>query len=118
MILVFSYGSNMLTSRLKTRAPSAQPLGTAFLERFALRWNKRSQDGSGKCSIEETGRRDDLAWGVIYELSIADKKQLDEFDGLGRGYGERRVTVVAQGKALHVAAYSACASSALTASST
>ena len=49
---------------------------------------------------------------------IADMKQLDEFEGLGRGYGERRVTVVAQGKALHVAAYSACASSALTASST
>lgn len=98
MRTVFAYGSNMLTARMAARAPAARLLGPALLERFALRWNKRSKDGSGKCSIEETGRREDFVWGVLYELNAADKKQLDEVEGLGRGYGERSVTVLTNGK--------------------
>lgn len=76
------------------RAPSARAVGVGFLERFVLRWNKRSKDGSGKCSIEETGRREDFVWGVVYEMSEEDKAKLDVFEGLGRGYGERQVTVL------------------------
>jgi hypothetical protein len=56
---VFTYGSNMLSARMIARAPSACLLGPAILERFSLRWNKRSKDGSAKCSIEETGHRED-----------------------------------------------------------
>jgi len=80
-------------------------MGAAFLERFVLRWNKRSKDGSGKCSIEETGRREDFVWGVLYELNPADKIELDKCEGLGSGYGERRVAVSSQGKTLSVFAY-------------
>lgn len=104
-VTVFAYGSNMLTERMTRRASSARPIAPAFLERFALRWHKRSKDGSGKCSIEETGRHEDVVWGVLYELNSADKIKLDEFEGLGKGYGERRVTVSSQGKNHSVLAY-------------
>lgn len=105
VIAVFAYGSNMLTARMSARVPSVRLLGPAFLERFVLRWNKRSKDGSGKCSIEETGRREEFVWGVLYALDREDKKKLDEFEGLGRGYGERIVTVLAGGGSLRVWAY-------------
>lgn len=104
-VTVFAYGSNMLTGQMARRASSARPIAPAHLERFALRWHKRSKDGSGKCSIEETGRRQDVVWGVLYELNPTDKIKLDEFEGLGRGYGERRVTVSSQSKNLTVLAY-------------
>jgi hypothetical protein len=80
-------------------------MGAAFLERFVLRWNKRSQDGSGKCSIEETGHPEDVVWGVLYELSSFDKKGLDRFEGLGKGYGERQIVVSSNGKTRSVLAY-------------
>jgi len=104
-VTVFAYGSNMLTGQMMRRASSARPIAPAFLERFALRWHKRSKDGSGKCSIEETGGREDFVWGVLYELNPADKIELDKFEGLGSGYGERRVAVSSQGKNLSVLAY-------------
>ena len=104
-VTFFAYGSNMLTARMAERVASARVTGTALLERFALRWTKPSQDGSGKCSIEDTGRRDDSVWGVLYELNAADKKKLDEFEGVGRGYEERRVTVLSNGQSREVVAY-------------
>jgi gamma-glutamylcyclotransferase len=102
---VFAYGSNMLTARMIARAPSACLLGPAILERFSLRWNKRSKDGSAKCSIEETGHREDVVWGVLYALAREDKGKLDDFEGLGRGYGERVVAVIAHGRPLRASAY-------------
>jgi gamma-glutamylcyclotransferase len=97
-VVIFAYGSNMLAAQMLDRAPTARLAGAAFLERFVLRWNKRSNDGSGKCSVEETGRREDFVWGVLYELEAADKKKLDQIEGLGRGYGERYVNVLLQGR--------------------
>ena len=104
-VTVFAYGSNMLTGQMARRTSSARLIAPAFLERFTLRWHKRSKDGSGKCSIEETGRSKDIVWGVLYALNSADKLKLDEFEGLGKGYGERRVTVFSHGKNLSALAY-------------
>lgn len=75
----------MLTARIVARVPSVRFLGPAYLERFVLRWNKRSKDGSGKCSIEETGRREEFVWGVLYALDREEKRKLDDFEGLGPG---------------------------------
>jgi AIG2-like family len=102
---VLAYGSNMLMARMIARAPCACLLGPAILERFSMRWNKRSKDGPGKCSIEETGHGEDVVWGVLYALVREHKKKLDDFEGLGRGYGERVVTVIAHGRPLRVSAY-------------
>jgi gamma-glutamylcyclotransferase len=105
MITVFAYGSNMLTRQMKERAPSAQSIGTAILKRFRLRWNKRSKDGSGKCSIEETGCLEDFVWGVLFELNLTDKHNLDAIEGLGKGYGERALSVLSNDKSIRALAY-------------
>ncbi len=105
IVTMFAYGSNMLAARMMARVPSVRPLGSARLEGFVLSWNKRSKDGSAKCSIEETGQREDVVWGVLYALNREDKRKLDDFEGLGHGYGERMVTVLAGGKPLRVWAY-------------
>jgi gamma-glutamylcyclotransferase len=111
-VAVFAYGSNMLTAWIQSpsRAPGAKPAGLALLEGFRLRWNKHSRrDGSGKCTIEESGRHDDFVWGVLYALAPSDKKRLDQAEGLGHGYGERTITVLLAGKPMRVLAYYATA---------
>ena len=95
----------MLTAWIQARARGARPLGTANLERFRLRWNKRSRDGSAKCSVEETGRPEDVVLGVLYGLDVANKKLLDSAEGIGRGYGERSVMVIWNGNRLRVLTY-------------
>lgn len=47
----FAYGSNLCVRRLRRRVPSARALGPARLDGWTLRWHKRGEDGSGKCSI-------------------------------------------------------------------
>jgi gamma-glutamylcyclotransferase len=97
-VVVFAYGSNMLTAQMQRpdRAPSARKITVGQLVGYQLCWNKRSKDGSGKCSITETGHPTDVVWGVVYELSPQDKSSLDRAEGLGQGYGERVVNIKTQ----------------------
>ena len=91
----FAYGSNMLTARLRERAPSATAIGIGQLEGHALRWDKHSwRDGSGKCDAEFTGQQSDVVWGVVFELDPEDKPALDQAEGLGNGYMEKVVTIL------------------------
>src|SRR5216684_1334487 len=93
----FAYGSNMLTARLRERVPSATAIGIGQLVGHALRWDKRSwRDGSGKCDAEATCRRDDVVWGVVFELDPEDKPALDKAEGLGAGYREKAVNVLTE----------------------
>lgn len=93
----FAYGSNMLTRRItaKERARSATPWGTGYLVGRRLTFDKLGRDGSGKCDAELTGRNSDRVYGVLYEISADDKTALDRVEGLGRGYKEERIEVVA-----------------------
>lgn len=93
-VRLFVYGSNMLTTRLRERVPSAEALGIGHLPGYILKWHKPSRDGSGKCDIERSGRKEDVVWGVLFELDPVDKPALDRAEGLGKGYVERRVDVV------------------------
>jgi hypothetical protein len=72
---------------------------------FELYWNKRSSDGSGKCSVTETGHPKHVVWGVAYEMSASDKSNLDRVEGLGQGYGERAVNVQTQAERLSALTY-------------
>jgi gamma-glutamylcyclotransferase len=93
----FAYGSNMLTARLRERAPSATAIGIGQLEGYALRWDKRSwRDGSGKCDAEFTGQWSDVVWGVVFELAPEDKPALDQAEGLGNGYMEKVVRILTE----------------------
>jgi hypothetical protein len=92
-VIYFAYGSNMLTARLRARMPSCKPIGTATLPGHALKFHKRSKDGSGKCNALAT---DDLnsVVGVLFSFDPANRENLDRAEGVGNGYNHAMVTVI------------------------
>lgn len=88
----FAYGSNMSTARLRERMPSCSPIGVATLPSHALRFHKRSVDGSGKCNAYPAD--DEIVLGVLFSFDPADRTRLDKAEGAGRGYEPAIVTVI------------------------
>lgn len=105
--LYFSYGSNMLSSRLRERCPSARPVGVAELPDHELRWHKRSKDNSGKCDVVACPGKHII--GVLYRIEDPDKKALDRAEGLGHGYEEIEAHVLHDGNNVTATAYQATA---------
>jgi gamma-glutamylcyclotransferase len=72
----FAYGSNLLTSRMRSRCPSAKVVGTAVLDGWAAVYDKPSTDGSAKLNIrpEPSGS----VHGVVYEVDDVERTALDE----------------------------------------
>jgi hypothetical protein len=106
----FGYGSNMLTPRIQARVPSATPVATAVLPNHALRFHKRSRDGSGKCNIVPAASlraSDPVVYGVVFDVSSADLQALDEAEQRGRGYVRTDVTVHAPSSSVSAFAYAA-----------
>jgi cation transport regulator ChaC len=103
--LNFAYGSNMSSHRLRARTPSARPLGAARLAGHRLAWGKKGGDGSAKCHLVETGREGDVVWGVLYEIDTAEKRFLDEAEGLGVHYVHRNVRVDTDAGTVEAGAY-------------
>lgn len=93
-IVSFAYGSNMLTRRIQERVPSARPLGTGYITAHRLKFDKQSDDGSGKCDAEKTKNQKDRVYGVLFELELQEKPALDAAEGLHHGYEEKHVNVV------------------------
>lgn len=92
----FAYGSNMSSERLRQRTPSARAIGIAYLPGHALRWHKLGRDGTGKCDIAPCGMSaKQVVWGVLYHVATEEKALLDRIEGLGIGYSEARLRVVA-----------------------
>ena len=83
----------MLLSRITERVNSYKKICIGYLPHYALRFHKISKDGSGKANAFFTGNDEDNVWGVIGEISMADKKELDKFEGLGKGYNEDKVMI-------------------------
>lgn len=105
-LLYFAFGSNMSTPRLRSRVPSARPLGAATLPGHVLRFHKPGRDGSAKCDACYTGRDSDAVHGVVFALGTHEKPYLDTCEGLGNGYAEKTVTVTdARGTAYRVYTY-------------
>jgi hypothetical protein len=90
------------------RVPSAAFLSIATLKGHRLQFHKKSRDGSGKCDAEHTADHDDCVIGVVFEMSVSDKKELDQKECLGFGYKKKTVTVVLEsGDQIETATYSA-----------
>ncbi len=81
-MIYFAYGSNMLRERLFARVGEAGQLGCAHLPGYRLTFSKRSNDGSGKCTLvsEDAGRG---VWGAVFELTLKQKLALNGFEGTG-----------------------------------
>lgn len=86
----FAYGSNMLAERLRDRVPSAEPVTTARLPGYGLRFHKRSQDGSAKCNVIEVDD-ESTVHGVFFSFATDDLSALDEAENRGYGYERCRV---------------------------
>ena len=82
----FAYGSNMLTERLRGRCASANALGRATAGNHVLEFCKRSADGSGKATIVQSRKDGTRVYGVVFNLDIAEREELDKAEGLGQGY--------------------------------
>lgn len=90
----FAYGSNMFLGWLRSRVPSAKFLQVIKLSGYTLKFHKRSTDGSGKCNALQTGKVDDVIYGILYEIDKREKHRLDEAEGLGKGYNEKIIELV------------------------
>ena len=95
-MLYFSYGSNMSTKRLQDRVPSAKYITTATLHKHDLRFHKESKDGSGKCDAYETKDHEHAVIGVVFEIAVSEKPALDRKEGLGYGYEEKSIELIAK----------------------
>lgn len=95
--LYFAYGSNLSTRRLLARISSARAIKIAQLPEHQLAFHMPSKDGSSKCDAHYTGTREDSVWGIVYRITVGDKSVLDSYEGLGKSYGEKTVTLHAAG---------------------
>ncbi len=86
----------MHIERLRERVPSTESLCTGVLNSYSLSFNKRSRDNSGKCNINYTGNEKDKVFGVIYEIALSEKQELDRAEGLGLGYAEENISVLSE----------------------
>lgn len=66
---------------------------TGSVNGFRLAFHKRSVDGSAKADAFFTDNPSDEVWGVVAQMSRADKSILDQFESLGIGYDEITVDV-------------------------
>ncbi|MDT7041035.1 gamma-glutamylcyclotransferase family protein [Candidatus Nitronereus thalassa] len=90
IMLYAAYGSNLHPDRLRERVPSACLRGSAVLEGWGLRFEKRSPDGSSKCSVVPSS---EILHVAVYEMLPAEKPILDQFEHAGIGYVEQEIHV-------------------------
>jgi hypothetical protein len=72
----FGYGSNMWPPWLWKDAPSAQGVGRARLDRWALVFRKTSRDGSAEADIRRASSA--FVWGALFEIAERDIHELNE----------------------------------------
>jgi gamma-glutamylcyclotransferase len=71
----FAYGSNMLTSRLRARCPSAEPVTIGYADDFTVAFHKLSTDHSGKATL--VAERASRALGVVFRIPSQERNALD-----------------------------------------
>jgi len=84
--LYFAYGSNLTTSRMLERVPSARLAGRAHLAGYRLQFDKRGRDGSAKANVAVDPGGE--VWGVAFEMHAEGWPTLDRFEP-----GYQRLTV-------------------------
>lgn len=96
----FAYGSNMPRKRIENRVGAVADLGVGVLDKYKIKFNKQSTDGSGKTNIVPDG--DSQVIGVVYELS---KGQLDILDRIEIGYERGNLPLEVNGELVCVEVY-------------
>ena len=104
--LYVAYGSNLLSTRLTARCPSARVVGVAMTDGWTVSFTKPGGDGSGKAGLVQ--RQDAVHPGVVYELSAVEMPVLDRIEGVGHGYTRHddfQVTMLDDGEPVSTATY-------------
>lgn len=104
----FAYGSNMLTRRLRARTPSARAVGVGYVRGHRLTFDKVSRDGSGKCDMEH-GEETNRVYGVVFDIALAERTDLERAEGVGAGYEAKEVDVALTDDTIRAIAYVATA---------
>jgi gamma-glutamylcyclotransferase (GGCT)/AIG2-like uncharacterized protein YtfP len=79
----FAYGANMDREAMRLRCPRSRMLGRA---RLARRRFFVMSDGFASVTPEPRG----VVHGVLWDLALADVRALDVFEGVARGWYEKR----------------------------
>ena len=75
----FAYGSNLEPNQMRSRAPGHRVVGLAALRDYRLVFPLYSNDwGGGVASVQP--HHGDTVWGVLFEVSDDEIKQLDVFE--------------------------------------
>ncbi len=104
-MLYFAYGSNMERHHMKQRCRSAKFVAAARLQDHELNFTGTSTMwGGGVADLNATKGK--VVEGVLWEISEADLKALDEYEGYPKLYVRRNVEVEAfDGRKLEAFAY-------------
>lgn len=90
----FSYGSNMSSKRLFERIKTAIMISTGILDAHVLKFHKVGLgDGTAKCDAYKTDCYTDKIYGVVFDIPYHEKQTLDQIEGLGKGYEEKKVHI-------------------------
>ena len=99
-MLYFAYGPNMDEQRVKAanRCPEARFIFNALLPEFRLTFTRRVDGGDAAAdAVPDPASR---IWGVVYDITQADRQRLDARDGVAsRAYRPREVLVHPNGDA-------------------
>lgn len=102
--LYFAYGSNMSSSRLQARTPSARWIATACLPGYVMAFAKPGMDGSAKCGIWRA--EGETVHGVVFEIDDRERAILDRCEGLGFAYDAEWIRVqTAEGDTIQALTY-------------
>lgn len=77
--LYFAYGSNMNEAQMALRCPDSKIVGIAMLENHRFLINER-----GVASIAESQGK--VVYGLLWSISQPDERQLDCYEGVGKGF--------------------------------
>lgn len=101
-LLYFAYGSDMHPVQMEERVGEVEPVGIASIRGYRLTFNKRGNDGSGKCNLIPTGRGTDRVMGVAYSVSLEQFKDLIQ---VASGYRASAVTIELDSRVLPAASF-------------
>ncbi len=101
----FAYGSNLSKKQMLERCPGSQPRFTTTLPNYRLVFVGWSRQWRGGVASIRASRGDKVP-GAVYEISEADLRHLDKYEGYPNDYNRLKVTVFDEdGTALEAVTY-------------
>lgn len=94
MNVYFAYGSNLNHAQMAHRCPTARPIGRAILHGYKLEF-KANARGVGVANI--TPARGHIVQGGLWEITRADLRSLDSYEGHPTVYARTDVEVICEG---------------------